>query len=483
MKTNKKLNKKTGTWVAVMILVMIAVVACGAASAKGDGKGSGPMRPIEYDPQRSLAPLIKKVSPAVVNIKATHTSHSEQEMRNPSSLFEFFFGGPRHRMMPVPERQQRAMGSGFIIDQSGLVVTNHHVVENADEIEVQLDDERTFNAKLVGSDERTDLALLKLENARNLPTVKFGNSDKLNVGDRVVAIGNPFGLDHTVTSGIVSAKERVIGAGPYDDFIQTDASINPGNSGGPLFNLRGEVIGINTAIVPRGQGIGFAIPSSLAGSLIDTLRSEGRVIRGWLGIVPQPLDKELARAFGVKNKEGALVANVQPDSPADKAGLKAGDVIIKMGKKKLKNARQIYTDVATLKPGQIVRFVILRDGRKKTLSVKMGKRPDDIEESNSQVAKESAPGNLGIRVVPLDRRARKQLDAEDITSGVVVFRVDPGSPAALSVRNGDIIVEVNRDKVSGVESFSKLTSTSKKGDDLLLLIYRRGAWIYTVIRM
>ena len=283
----KGIEKKTHQLaIGALSVAVIAAVACGAAGGKSirNEGGPPPMSPVTYDPRVSLAPLVDKVGGAVVNIQTTSRIR-QRGFRGQGSLFDFFFGpGGPGSGVPMPAEQKRqSVGSGFIIDPEGYVVTNRHVVAGADEIEVQLSDNRTFRARRVGEDERTDVALLQLENARSLPSVAFGSSDRMRVGDRVVAIGNPFGLDHTVTEGIISAKERVIGAGPYDDFIQTDASINPGNSGGPLFNLSGEVIGINTAIARTGQGIGFAIPSDLARGVIESLRRDGKVTRGWLG--------------------------------------------------------------------------------------------------------------------------------------------------------------------------------------------------------
>jgi len=471
-----KLNKVTGTGLAILAITVIASVACGA-----------PLSPTTYDPQVSLAPLVEEVSSAVVNIKTT-TRVRVSGAFGPENLFEFFLGrrngrgggsGPRER-----EHTRQSAGSGFIIDKEGLVVTNHHVVANADEIQVQLSDERTFRAILVGSDERTDVALLRLEKAGKLPTVEFGDSDDLRVGDRVVAIGNPFGLDHTVTSGIVSAKERVIGAGPYDDFIQTDASINPGNSGGPLFNLGGQVVGINTAIVPRGQGIGFAIPANLARRMIDSLRMNGKVVRGWLGIVPQPMDEQLAGAFGA-GTEGALVANVQPGSPAEDAGLKAGDIIVKVGRKRLVHGRDIYTLVADLQPGKKTSFMVLRDGKKKKLQVVVGRRPDEGEEEppKSARSKKGVQSSPGVRVSPIDDQTRARLGAKDVDGGVLVTGTRSGSPVGKILRAGDIIAEVNRERIRDVAGFEEETRNLKEGDDLLLLIFRQGAWIYKIVRL
>jgi serine protease Do len=486
--------KSKRVWTTCLIVAFVGAVACGAAGAAGDkgadkakGKG-GPLKPTTYDPQLSLAPLVDKVAPAVVNIR-TKMKVQMPGFPGGEDFFEFFFGphGPRERGMPMQpqEREQEAAGSGFIIDKDGLVVTNHHVVDGATEIEVQISDDRKFAADLVGSDERTDLALLRLRGAKGLPTVEFGDSDKLRVGDHVVAIGNPFGLDHTVTAGIVSAKERVIGAGPYDAFIQTDASINPGNSGGPLFNLEGQVIGINTAIVPQGQGIGFAIPSSLAKDLISSLQSDGKIVRGWLGLVFQPLDEALAKAFGVDKDKGALVADVTAGSPAEKAGIATGDVIVEVDGRKLDDARQLPSLVAKLKPGAKAPITVVRQGKKKTITVEIGEMPAEIAgEGPPKMAKPDAGTSaaIGFSVRPLDEKLRRRLEAEGV-EGVVVAGVDPDAAAGDALRAGDVISEVNRTPVRDVAQFDAAAKDLKKGDDLLLRVFRKGAWSYIVIRL
>ncbi len=472
----------------LIAIILAAAVACGAAPAKGKSKKKGAqiLEPATYDPRVSLAPLVKKVSPAVVNIRTTAKARQGPGFLGPNNLFEFFFGprGRGQRPTPAPQQrqEQRSLGSGFVISKDGLVVTNHHVVYAADAIEVQLADDRKFEATLVGSDERTDVALLRLTGAKKLPTVLLGDSDNLAVGDHVVAIGNPFGLDHTVTSGIVSAKERVIGAGPYDDFIQTDASINPGNSGGPLFNLKGEVVGINTAIAPHGQGIGFAIPSKLASGIIEALSGNGEVVRGWLGIAFQPMDQKLSKAFGVKTDAGAIVANVNTGSPAEKGGMKAGDVIIEVNGKELTKARQLPALVAKLKPGNTATVKVIRRNKPKILKIEIGRMPEEGVAQSAKHKPEKGKTKLGFQVQSLDKRTRSQLQAEDI-EGVVVTRIDPKSSVNGVLRNGDIVVEVNREKVPNVEAFQEKTKKLRSGDDLLLLVYRRGGWQYLVIRL
>jgi serine protease Do len=492
LKMNRALTRRNGTLLAVVGLALIAALACGAASSRGGKQGGDrpPIEPSTYDPQLSIAPLIKRVAPAVVNVKTSHKMLLPG-MLAPDSLFEWFFGprGPQGAVPTPREREieRRSVGSGFIIDEGGLVVTNHHVVDGADDIEVQLADERTFAAELVGSDERTDVALLELAEADGLPTVKWGDSAKLEVGDWVVAIGNPFGLDHTVTSGIVSAKERMIGAGPYDDFIQTDASINPGNSGGPLFNLRGEVVGINTAVAPRGQGIGFAIPAHLAQGVIDDLRGEGRVVRGWLGVLFQPLTIELAGAFGLDHTRGAVVTNVTPGSPAADAGMRAGDVIVEVRGERLASGRHLPSMVAQLDPGTEATITVVRDGKRRELKVVIGEMPGDLSGVSQPRPeaddRETDAPKLGVEVTDLDDSLRSRLGAVDVERGVVVTRIAPGSPAARVLERGDIVVEVNRDPVRDTKEFERRLDELDEGDDLLLLVHREGSWQYVVIRL
>jgi serine protease Do len=475
----------------VAVIATVAIVACGASAANKDkaspGKAAAPMAPAAYDPNVSLAPLVEKVSSAVVNVRTT-SEVDVPDLMGRGGMFEWFFGpggpGMGQGTAQGPKPVQRALGSGIIVDKDGLVVTNNHVVRGADDIEVQVSDDRVFKAEIVGTDERTDVALLRLENARDLPVAAFGDSEDLRVGDRVVAIGNPFGLDHTVTEGIVSAKERVIGAGPYDQFIQTDASINPGNSGGPLFNLRGEVVGINTAIAPQGQGIGFAIPSNLARSVIDSLRGGGKVVRGWLGIAFQPLDEGLAKAFGLKDTHGAVVANVTPGSPAQKAGLDGGDVIVEVGGKALKDASQLPLMVASRKPGEVVPVVVVRDGRRRAIDVTIGEMPgaQKVDSAPAAAPRDDKDTGLGLTVAPLDDALRKRLDADGV-EGVVVTGVRPGSPASQLLDRGDVIAEVNRAKVATPADLQAAMKGLKAGDDVLLQVLRDGAWRYLVIRM
>ncbi len=487
MKNNKKTHIMRYTAVGIIIAVVVAV-ACGASPANSQKssedkqtKASAPLNPTSYDPRVSLAPLVERVSPAVVNIRTkSKPKMSPNMMPFGPDIFEWFFGQPRRSPMPNQLPEQRSLGSGFIIDKSGLVVTNNHVISGADEIEVQLSDEQIFTAELVGADERTDVALLKIKNLNaktNLPMVTFGDSDSLKVGDHVVAIGNPFGLDHTVTSGIVSAKERVIGAGPYDNFIQTDASINPGNSGGPLFNLKGEVIGINTAINPQGQGIGFAIPSSLAASVIESLSSGGEVVRGWLGIAFQPMTEELAKAFGLSGKTGAVVANVTPDSPAAKGGMKPGDVILTVDGKPLKESKQLPHMVAKIKPGTTAPFKVFRDGKETTLKIEIGKMPSNETESKTATGSKSE-NDFGLTLENLDERLKRRLGADDVAFGSVVTGISADSPAYGVLQQGDIILEINRTPVKTSADFKNEAKKVKAGTTVVLRVFRQGAWLW-----
>ncbi|MBR4424202.1 MAG: Do family serine endopeptidase, partial [Mailhella sp.] len=330
----------------------------------------------------SFAPLARKAGPAVVNISTEReVSSPVMDMFNIPGMERFFeqfggFGGRRGNGQDAPKRKSTALGSGFIISSDGYIVTNNHVVEGADKITVNLNGGKGkgLQAKVIGTDADTDLALLKVEGRRDLPVLEFGNSDAMEVGDWVLAIGNPLGLNNTVTAGILSAKGRDLHSGPYDNFLQTDASINPGNSGGPLINMKGEVIGINTAIMANGQGLGFSIPSSLASRIIDDLRSGKKVSRGWLGVSIQDVSEDMAKALGIKETRGAIIGKVMPGEPADRAGLQAGDVITSIDGEPVGSASEATRKIAALRPGAEARVQIIRNGEEKTLRVKLGER-------------------------------------------------------------------------------------------------------------
>jgi serine protease Do len=426
----------------------------------------------------SFAGLADKLSPTVVNVKVTKiekaTFHGPQMPEGPfGEFFERFFKEmPR---MPENHRTQGA-GSGVIISEDGYILTNNHVVEGAKEVTVTLADKEEYTAEVVGRDPKTDLAVVKIERKKPLPAAAMGDSQHLKVGDWVVAIGNPFGLSHTVTSGIVSAKGRVIGAGPYDDFIQTDASINPGNSGGPLFNMRGEVVGINTAIIPYGQGIGFAIPVNTAKPLIPQLVSKGEVTRGYLGVSIQTMSPDLTKALKVESREGALVADVVSDSPADEGGIERGDIIIAYDGKAVKDSHDLPSMVAATPVDEEVTVTVLRDGKERQLAVSIGKLPSD--EAKGERTAQPAKGKWGLRLNDVNPQIAHQfrLKADE---GVVVVGIDPDSPAAeAGIRQGDIIIEVDRQPVSSVDDVKEKIHKSKDKERLLLLVQRANGKFY-----
>jgi len=432
----------------------------------------------------SFADLAAAQADAVVNISTTQVVRGRQGLPPgfgfpPGSPFDQFF---HDYFKNIPPQERHALGTGFIISADGYVVTNNHVVSGADEIVVKTRNGREYAAKLIGTDKKLDIALLKIK-ARGLQTVKLGDSGKLRVGDWVVAIGNPFGLQQTVTAGIVSAKGRVIGAGPYDNFIQTDAAINPGNSGGPLFNLQGEVVGINTAIYSRSGGnlgIGFAIPVNLAEPVIDELRRTGHVTRARLGVYIADVDKATQQALGLKDKHGALVRQVENGSAADKAGIKPGDVIVSVDGTPVKKMHELPIRIARHKPGDRVRIGLVRNGKPMTMTVKVEKMPE-IATTSGKPRKGHA--NVGLLLRNLDRDLAETLQTR-VKHGVVVQRVQPGSPAQRAgVERGDVIFQVNRHPVSNLDQFNRLAQDFKPGDVLQLLLDRHGSTVFIVMRL
>jgi serine protease Do len=413
-----------------------------------------------------VATLVAKIKPSVVNITTIH------ESKPASSQDTFPFGldpllpfGSGRRGGGDQIFRQQALGSGFIVDAKGRVVTNAHVVDGANQVKVKLADEREFSAKVLGRDQRLDLAVLELQGAKDLPAAALGSSDQLRVGEYVVAIGNPFGLGHTVTMGIVSAKDRAIGAGPYDDFIQTDASINPGNSGGPLFNLKGEVVGINTAINPNGRGIGFAIPSDALKEVLGQLIGTGRVARGWLGVAIQPVDDSLGKALGTGSTKGALIAEVVPGGPAEHAGFKAGDVILSLDGAPVPSSEDLPRMIARRAPGSSAKLEILRNGKRETLTVTLEELKDDaVRAEGAPRPGSSAPDGLGIEIGESPNRRGE----------VVVGRVVPGSVADGKLEPGDVILDVNRSAVHRPEEVAQRVKNTPAGEPILLKIKREG---------
>jgi len=425
-----------------------------------------------------FADLAEKLSPSVVNIKVTKVERVTgpgflgPEGFGPDSPFGDFFKQFFGDMPRGPhEFRQQGAGSGFIIREDGLIVTNNHVVEGAKEITVTLADKEEYPAKIVGRDPKTDIALVRIQPKGTLQAAALGDSDRLRVGDWVVAIGNPFGLSNTVTAGIVSAKGRVIGAGPYDDFIQTDASINPGNSGGPLFNMQGQVVGINTAIIPNGQGIGFAVPVNLAKSLLPQLETVGKVTRGYLGVNVQAITPELAKSLSLKDTKGALVADVTKGSPAEAAGLKQGDVIVAFDGKEIAAMHNLPPLVAATPIGKEVPVTILRNGKEQTVQVKLGEMPGQRAEAST--AEQPASGEWGLALRDLDPRTAGRLGLTP-GDGVLVAAVQPGSPAdQAGLRPGDVILEVNKRKVTSAKEAQAEAQKDPNAHSLLLL-FRRG---------
>ena len=424
----------------------------------------------------SFADLAEKLKPSVVNISTTKTVRSSG-FRSPfgqgspfdrnfggDDFFERFFGD-----MPQRQFKQKSLGSGFIISHDGYIFTNNHVVEQADKILVKLSDGKEYEAKVIGKDAKTDIALIKIKPNDSLPVAETGDSEKLRVGDWVLAIGNPFGLEQTVTAGIVSAKGRVIGAGPYDNFIQTDASINPGNSGGPLFNMEGKVVGINTAIVAQGQGIGFAIPISMAKTILPDLKAKGKVTRGWLGVSVQDISEDIAKSMKIKDKSGALISDVFKGDPADKAGLKSGDIVTEINGKPVKDTHELLLLIAGFRIGETIKIKIVRDGQEKVLPITIAERTEKSEMASAQQSGEA----FGMTVQEITPEIAQHLGLT-IKKGLIVIDVQEGTLAEeVGIQPQDIILQVNKVKVTTMKEYQKeIVKAGEKGSILLLI--KRG---------
>jgi serine protease Do len=420
----------------------------------------------------NFADLAEKASPAVVNIQTSKTV--TQEAPRVPRQFEDFFGGPFGEFFGRRQRTIPSLGTGFVISKDGYIVTNNHVVDDVDTIKVAFNDGTELEASIVGRDPKTDIALIQVKSNHDLPYLPLGDSDAVRPGDWVVAIGNPFGLEHTVTAGIVSAKGRNIGQGPYDDFIQTDAAINPGNSGGPLLDLAGEVIGINTAINPRANTIGFAVPVNMAKEVLPQLRASGHVTRGWLGVLIQKITPELAESFSLENDEGALVSRVDPDGPAADAGIERGDVIVSFDNTDITTMEDLPRKVAATPVGKDVKVVVLRDGKRKTFQVTIGQlKEPELTETASSEGSGSGPARFGIAAQDITPQIAQQLGLDASDGGVVITQIEDGSAAdEANLRRGDVILEVDRQQVDSVADLQKLLADAKNGGVLLLI--RRG---------
>ena len=443
-------------------------------------QASAPARTVPSGAPVSFADLAEQVAPSVTNIVVSKTvkgmSFRVPSPFGPGDPFGEFF---KQFQAPQAPRRQQGQGSGVIVSPDGYILTNNHVVDGADEITVRLSDKRELKGKVVGRDPKTDLALVKVESPKPLPAAKLGNSDRARAGDWVVAVGNPFGLDHTVTAGIISAKGRAL-EGPYDDFIQTDASINPGNSGGPLVNLQGEVIGINAQIVAGGQGIGFAIPVNLARTIAEQLKTKGGVSRGWLGVAIQDLTPEMAEHFGIQGKQGALVADVTKGGPADEAGLRRGDVIVSWDGKPIEESHDLPLRVANTPIGRTVEVKVLRDGGPRTFSVKVGRLAEE------QVARagdeDSGESKLGLSVQDLTPEIASGLGIRS-QQGVVVMQVAPGSSGEdAGIHRGDVIREIDQKPVKTAADFVSALRRADRDDSVLLLVERGDQHVFIAVK-
>ncbi|HEX3719526.1 MAG TPA: DegQ family serine endoprotease [Verrucomicrobiae bacterium] len=497
MKTNYLYKKLTALLVggAVAAGSYAVVLTVHANDQQSKAKSIGLIvddRPLAHDVKlsTSFAPIVKKVSPSVVKVevKIPGKEETQQGMDMPDNPFfrQFFgnqFSGPR-KMYTPPEH---GVGSGVIVTKDGYILTNNHVVDDADEVKVTLSDGREYTAKVVGKDPKSDLAVIKI-NATDLPAIAFAESSKAEVGDVVLAIGNPYAIGETVTMGIISAEGRATMGLDYEDFIQTDAAINPGNSGGALVDADGRLIGINTAIYSRGggnQGIGFAIPTDLAKGIMLSLIEYGKVTRGYLGVMIQDVTPPLAKEFDLKSDKGALVSDVVPHGPADKAGLKDGDVILSFNGEKVSDSRHLKLEVASLAPGEKVPVEILRDGSRKTLEVKLKELPGE-----EQMAKNSSGGNAGqdqgslqgVGVANLDTQARQQYNVPENVKGAVVTDVAQDSASAeAGLKAGDVIMEINHHAVASADDAVKLTEHSSNNKLTLLRVWSDGGSHYVVV--
>ncbi|BDV41185.1 peptidase [Geotalea uraniireducens] len=465
-------------FVCLLLLVLTAASGCQKKEEKlyyETGRAEAPVKNVPKDilaTQQAFVELVKNVNPAVVNISTISKKKLEQPFFEFSPLFDDFFGNrPRYR-------RERSLGSGFIINPEGYIVTNDHVVRDAESIKVKLSNETVYDGRVVGGDPKSDIAIIKISSKEKLPVAVLGDSDKLQVGQWAIAIGNPFGLDRTVTVGVVSATGRSnMGIEAYEDFIQTDASINPGNSGGPLLNVYGEVIGINTAIVAAGQGIGFAIPINMAKQVITQLITKGRVTRGWLGVSIQPVTEELARQFGLNRPRGVLVSDVMEGSPAARGGIRQGDIILTFAGKEIKDARQLQRVVADTPPGQKVALAVFREGREVTLTI-------TTANADSSAARQARPeggevDSFGLMVENLPRELRQRG-----VTGVVVTDVDEdGVAAEAGIQRGDVVMAVNRKRVANLNEYSRAMSDAAQRGMALLLVRRDDASIYFSLRL
>jgi serine protease Do len=486
-------NRKKAFWSAAAFVIFGLIIGLVISSGLNIGlKGFSEEQPVISKEAvdiltktgQAMAEVAEAVKPAVVNISTTRMLKSEgiPEPFFEDPFFRRFFGDDFKKFKGPRERKSASLGSGVIVDKDGYILTNNHVVKGADEIKVTLSDKREFTGKVIGNDPKSDIAVVKI-NSNHLPVLQWGDSDKLRVGETVIAIGSPYGLNQTVTSGIVSAVGRAnVGIADYEDFIQTDAAINPGNSGGALVNSRGELIGINTAIFSTSggyQGIGFAIPSNMAKSALESLIKSGKVVRGWLGVYIQPITKELAEQFGLKEEEkGALISDVIDGGPAEKAGIERGDLITEFGGKAVEDPASLRNMVAGTAPDTSVNVRLIREGKGKTLTVKIGELP---EEEPKALSKKYENALNGLHVQELTADLREELDIPKKARGVVITEIDEGSPSEGALHKGDVIVEINKIKIAGIKDYDAAVSKIKPEKNVLLLVFRGGSFFYVTV--
>lgn len=500
MKTDTSpFNRRKALW-AAGALALAGVFAAGAQSASSDSKPAvevkRDLQPVNRGPLEngSFSSVVKKVAPSVVKITTSTRARKVAANANQfpgfdNPMFRQFFGG---RVPEIQQPPQNGLGSGVIISEDGYVATNNHVVQDADEVIVALDDGRELKAKVVGRDPQTDIAVIKVE-ATNLPAVTFADSNQIEVGDRVLAIGNPFGIGETVTTGIVSAKSRRPGLGlDYEDFVQTDAAINPGNSGGALVDVEGRLVGINTAILSRNggfQGVGLAVPSNLVSQVANGLVKHGKVVRGYLGVGAQDLTPALAETLGLKAQRGALVSDVQPNTPAAQSGLKSGDVITAVNGQPIEDANKLTFNVGAVAPNTKLELDVLRDGQKEKITITTAERPDNIARAG-RGGRGSSPEDLarndegvlnGVSVDDIAPQMRSQLNLPARLKGAVITNVQPGSAAAKAgLRSGDVILEINKQPVTSAQDAVELSSKAE-GKKTLLRLFSRGSTIFMVV--
>ena len=435
---------------------------------------------------KAFSEIVSAVSPAVVNISTTKVFKRDSEPFFEDPFFDFF--KPFHDLRMPKKWKEQSLGSGVIVSSDGYIITNNHVVEKSDEIKVTLLDKRMFKGRIVGADPKTDIAIVKID-AANLPTIPWGDSEKLQVGEFVLAIGNPYGLSHTVTMGIISAVGRAnVGIADYEDFIQTDAAINPGNSGGPLVNIKGELIGINTAIFSKTggyQGIGFAVPSNMVRPLMSQLIQKGKIIRGWLGVTIQEMTPEIAQKFGLEKSRGALVSDVTKGSPAEKAGILRGDIVIEFNRKEVKDVASLRNMVSQSKVGSDVLIKIMRSGKEYTVRLVVAELPREVAEvAPDQMPDDSEMGAFtGLTVMGLTKEIARQLGLSKDERGVVVVKVEPATPAdEAGIKKGDIIKEIDRKQISNLEDYNRIASITKRNDTVLLFVARGDKKFYVTLK-